>query len=194
VAPTVSSENLARNLRFASRRVDRAMSVPHSLAQPAFVNFPDSQYSVEYSRLSMSVSPSGPSGNSANADVLSSFIEIAKKYKELIGLFVAAISGLTFAVAYFATKQQLSDFKCLVNANMDLIQGKMDSTSLSQLMQQNLVESAELEGKTGLSSSEMIKRNQLKAAAGEIARKLAEADNFTAKALNKIRSGECSTN
>jgi hypothetical protein len=48
--------------------------------------------------------------------------------------------------------------------------------------------------KARLNPEEIVKSKQLKQAADEITRKLAEADNSTAQALNKLRSGECMAN
>ena len=66
-----------------------------------------------------------------------------------------------------------------------------DSTSLSQLMLQNLEESALLESRSTLTAAEILKRNQLRLGANDIGRKLAGADDLTARALNKLKSGDC---
>jgi hypothetical protein len=138
-----------------------------------------------------------PSSKPAEAETppskLSSFLKIANEYKELVGLVVFVVGGIFWAFAYFATKQQLVETRCILNANIAFIQDRMDSTSLSQLMLENLKESAVLE-KPNLSPDEVLKRNQLKTGATDIARKLADADNAAAKELNKLKSGDCAAN
>jgi hypothetical protein len=121
----------------------------------------------------------------------SSFIKALGEYKEIITIIVFFLGGVLFAFGYFATKQQLTQIKCLLNANVDLIQSKMNSSSLSQIMVQNLEESGALDSKMPLNQADLIKRNKLKEGANEIGRKLAEADALTAKALSKLKSGEC---
>jgi hypothetical protein len=129
----------------------------------------------------------------ASPSPLSSFLKLAGEYKEFAALIAFVVGGIFWAFAYFATKQQLKEIQCIVNANMAFVQGRMDSASLSQLMLDNLKESVTLE-KATLTSDEVLKRNQLKAGANEIARKLADADNATAQALNKLKSGDCIPN
>jgi hypothetical protein len=124
---------------------------------------------------------------------LSSFLKMANDYKELAGLFVFTIGGILSAFAFFATKQQLLETRCILNANIAFIQDRMDAGSLSQLMLENLKESATLE-KANLTPDEILKRNQLKVGATDIARKLADADNAAAKELNKLKSGDCTAN
>jgi hypothetical protein len=137
--------------------------------------------------------PSKPAGAEAPPSKLSSFLKIANEYKELVGLIAFVTGGIFWAFAYFATKQQLLETRCILNANIAFIQDRMDSASLSQLMLENLRESATLE-KATLTPDEVLKRNQLKAAAADIARKLADADNAAAKELNKLKSGDCLAN
>lgn len=131
--------------------------------------------------------------NAAPPSKLSLFVKKVGEYKEFVALVVFFLGGIFWAFAYFATKAQLKEIQCIMNANMNFIQGKMDSSSLSQLMLDNLKASAALE-KTGLTPEEIVKSNQLKLAATEIARKLADADNATAKALDKLKSGDCLSN
>jgi hypothetical protein len=113
------------------------------------------------------------------------------EYKEFIALLAFFLGGVFWIFAYFATKEQLKSIQCLMNANLTAIQGRMDYASLSQLMIQNFEETASLEGKPSLTAAETVKRNQLKTAANEISRKLAEAETAISQGLNKLRSGEC---
>ena len=131
----------------------------------------------------------------ADAQPPSAMISFARKigeYKELISVLVFFAGGFLWAFAYFATKQQIGELKCLLNANVNIVQGKMDSSALSQLMLDNIKRTSELEGNPSLTGDQILEKNQLKTAATEIARKIAEADTNTAKALDKLKSGECS--
>ena len=137
-------------------------------------------------------SPTSPA--SPPLDKISAFVKVLSDYKELIGIFIFVIGGILWAFAYFATKQQLDELKCLMNSNISIIQGKTDAASLSQILIQNQQESAPLEAKTPLTAAETLRRDQLKTAADDIARKLAEANTLTAQALTKLTSGQCSGN
>lgn len=68
---------------------------------------------------------------------ISDVVNILKDYKELIGFFVFFLVGILWAFAYFATKQQLVELKCLMISNITIVQGKMDAANLSQLLLQN---------------------------------------------------------
>ena len=133
---------------------------------------------------------SAPSGEMPST-ALSSFLKIANEYKEFVALVVFVIGGIFWAFDYFATKEQVKVLHCILNENMTFVQGKMDSASLSQLMLDNIKESAALDNKRTLSADEGVKRNQLKTGAAEIARKLADAQTATAKAMSKLTSGNC---
>jgi hypothetical protein len=136
-------------------------------------------------------SPPAQESDESKADSkLASFLKAAGAYKEFVALVVFFLGGVFWAFAYFATKQQLKEVQCIMNANMAFVQSRMDSASLSQLMLDNLRESAALD-KASPSPENTLKRNQLKTGAADIARKLAEADNAAAQALNKLKFGEC---
>jgi hypothetical protein len=121
---------------------------------------------------------------------LSSFLKTAGEYKEFITLVVFVMGGILWAFAYFATKQQLKAVQCVLDANVAFLQGRMDSASLSQLMVENIKERAALE-KPNLSQDEIVKRTQLTTTAPDIARRIADADNATAKALERLKAGGC---
>ena len=131
-----------------------------------------------------------PDESKAGSTKLTSFLKAAGAYKEFVALVVFFLGGVFWAFAYFATKQQLKEVQCIMNANMAFVQSRMDSASLSQLMLDNLRESVALD-KASPSPENTLKRNQLKTGAADIARKLAEADNAAAQALNKLKFGEC---
>ncbi|UPJ49946.1 hypothetical protein IVB30_00450 [Bradyrhizobium sp. 200] len=121
---------------------------------------------------------------------LSTFVKVAGEYKELAVILVFFIGGIFWAFAYFATKQQLVETRCILKENVLFIQARMDASSLSQLLLDNTKESTELE-KPNLTPEETLKRNRLKNAAADISRKLADAENAAAQALTKLKSGDC---
>jgi hypothetical protein len=121
----------------------------------------------------------------------SGFIAKLGEYKEFLALLIFFLGGVFWIFAYFATKEQLKTVQCLMNSNFAVIQGKLDSSSLSQLLVQNLEDTAALDRKPNLTAAEAVKRKQLKTAANDISRRLTEADTATTKALNKLKSGDC---
>jgi hypothetical protein len=92
----------------------------------------------------------------------SGFLKTVKEYKELITLILFFAAGAFWLFDYFATKHQVKQLQCLVNANISFLQGRMDSGSLSQLLVDNLKDSALLDMKPTLTSDETLKRNQLR--------------------------------
>jgi hypothetical protein len=122
---------------------------------------------------------------------IASFTKWIGEYKELISVLIFFAGGVLWAFAYFATKQQISELKCLMNANVNIVQGKMDSSTLSQLMLDNVKRTSQLDGTPNPTADQVVEKNQLKTAAPEIARKIAEAETNIAKALDKLKSGEC---
>jgi hypothetical protein len=115
----------------------------------------------------------------------------------IVTVVTALVGAAGWAVAYFATKQelnatkqQLKEVQCIANADMAFLQARMDSANLSQLLVDNIKDRAALE-KPNLSGDEIIKRNQLMATGDQIAKKLADADNAAAKALDGLKKGEC---
>lgn len=50
------------------------------------------------------------------------FIDALNKYKELIAVIVFFIGGVSWLYGYFATKEQVSVMKCLMNANIEFVQ------------------------------------------------------------------------
>jgi hypothetical protein len=150
----------------------------------------DSPRSVKKSSGAAGAGDAAVDGEEVPPSKLSSFLKVADQYKEFVALVVFFLGGIFWAFAYFATKQQLTETRCILNANIDFIQSRMDSASLSQLAVDNVKESATLE-KPNLTPDEIVKRNQLKAVGESIARKLADAENASAQALKKLKSGDC---
>lgn len=139
--------------------------------------------------------------NIANTKNISA-LKVLNEYKEILTICAFFFGGVFWIFAYFATKQQLDDergatksqFKeqqCLLNANLDFLQGKIDIANLSGLLVKNLVQSKALAEKRTLTTIERETKDDLQRAADDIARKVATAENATAEALKKIRNGEC---
>ena len=120
------------------------------------------------------------------------FIATLKEYKEFIAILVFFLAGVLWMVGYFATKKQLTELRCLVLANVEFIQNRMDVNNLSDLTVKNIEELAALADKTTLTAEEKAKRNRLEVAKNELARKLAAAETQSARALNRLTSGQCS--
>jgi hypothetical protein len=120
------------------------------------------------------------------------FIATLKEYKEFIAILVFFLAGVLWMVGYFATKKQLTELRCLMLANVEFIQNRMDSNNLSDMSVKNIEELAVLNEKTTLTSEEKAKRNRLEVAKNDLARKLAAADTASAHALNRLTSGQCS--
>jgi hypothetical protein len=151
---------------------------------------------VEIAKMS-TTEPSNASTSSSTASGTtgqgrwSNFLKPVNEYKELIALLLFFLGGAFWIFDYFATKHQVKQLQCLLNANIGFIQGRMDSGSLSQILVENLRESASLDMKQTLTAEETLKRNQLRTAASDIGRKIADADGATAQALSKLKSGDC---
>jgi hypothetical protein len=122
-----------------------------------------------------------------------SFLQTLKNYKEFITILVFFFGGVLWILGYFATKKQVDDVRCLLNANVDFIQGKIDAASLSQLLIQNYDQTKGITNKGVLTQDEKQKRAQLDTAAQEISRKLALAQDASTQALDKLRKGGCSS-
>lgn len=131
-----------------------------------------------------------------------SLLDILNEYKEILAICAFFFAGVFWIFAYFATKQQLDDervatkrqFKaqqCLLNTNLDFLQGKIDAANLSGLLVKNVIQSKALAEKRTLTAIERETKDDLQRAANDLARKVAAAENATAEALKKIRNGEC---
>jgi hypothetical protein len=142
--------------------------------------------------------------NSSSSDIASSlvvppvgardhFFQLLLDYKEIVGSIVLLATGILWAFAYFATRQQLKETRCLIRDNLIMIQGRMDSSNLSQIMVQNLEESAALRHKITLTTVEALKFSQFEAARNQVARKLADAEHSIAEALTRLTTGICLT-
>jgi hypothetical protein len=119
------------------------------------------------------------------------FLDTVKEYKEFIAILIFFAAGVLWMVGYFATKKQLTELRCLLLANVEFIQNRMDSNNLSDLSVKNFEDLAVLAEKTTLTADEKAKRNRLEVTKSDLARKLAAADTASAQALNKLTSGQC---
>jgi hypothetical protein len=140
----------------------------------------------------------GPVADSPRTTLLS----VLGEYKEFITILVFFLGGVLWIFGYFATKNQLEEvhsgiknqvqeLRCLLNANRDFLQGRMDSANLSQMLVENIQETNPLSQKPSLTPDEQSRLSRLKVAADDITRKLAAADNTTTQAADRLRSGGC---
>ena len=93
---------------------------------------------------------------------------------------------------YFATKQQLTELRCWMRANVEFVQGRMDAANLSDLSVKNIEDLTALSEKATLSADEKARKHRLEMAKDEIARKLAAAESTSVGAMKKLTSGQCS--
>jgi hypothetical protein len=121
----------------------------------------------------------------------SGFLATLKDYKELISILVFFVGGALWIFAYFATRTQVDELRCLMNANIGFIQSRMEVASLSELMVQNIAEAASLNSKSSLTADDKVKRGKLQVGAAEITRKLAAAETASAQALTNLQAGIC---
>lgn len=119
------------------------------------------------------------------------FIDTLKDFKEIIGAVVIISGALTWVFAYFATKAQLEELRCIMRTNIEFVDGRMEAESLSRLLEKNLAETIDLDNKPLLNPEEKVKLGRLKLAASEISRKLTSAENGSSVALNKLKSDGC---
>jgi hypothetical protein len=120
------------------------------------------------------------------------FLDILKEYKELIAILVFFLGGVLWMFGYFATKQQLTELRCWMRANVEFVQGRMDAANLSDLSVKNIEDLTALSEKATLSADEKARKHRLEMAKDEIARKLAAAESTSVGAMKKLTSGQCS--
>ena len=126
-----------------------------------------------------------------NVTGFSSILKTLSEYRELLTVIIFFVGGVLWVFGYFATKDQLKEVKCLMNANMDFIQGQMDSTNLSQILIQNLQEQRRLKSNVSDNGLITIKLTQLEIAAKDIDRKIDKATTIQFAAMNKLKTGLC---
>ena len=119
------------------------------------------------------------------------FLDILKEYKELIAILVFFLGGVLWMFGYFATKQQLTELRCWMRANVEFVQGRMDAANLSDLSVKNIEDLTALSEKATLSADEKARKHRLEMAKDEIARKLAAAESTSVGAMKKLTSGQC---
>ena len=123
----------------------------------------------------------------------SKFLSVWKDYKEFVAILVFFLTGSLWIWGFFATKKQLNDLQCLLNVNIDLIQAKIDSESLSQLVAQNFEKKKAILSKNALTAEDKQRRDQLDTAAKDILQKLNSSQDAATQALEKLRKGACTT-
>lgn len=122
------------------------------------------------------------------------FLTRLMDYKEFVAILVFFIGGAMWIWGYFATKSQLDDLHCLMNANVTLIQGKMDAASISQTMVDNVKAASLLKQKASagpLTPAELDQQTRLKLVADELSAKLTAANAKATQALDSLRRGDC---
>jgi hypothetical protein len=129
-------------------------------------------------------SPSEPKQNVGVLDRL-------KEYKELIAVLVFFLGGFTWIYGYFATKSQLIEMKCVLNANVSLLSGQLQGNALAQ----SLIKNQEMQMLITKQPSPDIEAQkqlvQLQTVAKELERGVAKANEEAAAALVALRNSAC---
>lgn len=125
---------------------------------------------------------------------LSKMLESIKEFKELIAVIVFFIAGALWVFGYFATKDQLKSLHCITNANMEFLQGQMDSNTLSEMLIKNLKEQHRIKNTTPEDSPERSALVQLQIAANDLTVKSSMANKMRTDALKVLKSGTCNGN
>lgn len=136
--------------------------------------------------------------NSARTDhsehrLVSRVVDILKEYKELAGIVIFVGGAIFWAFAYFATKQQLDEARCITDENIGVINARLESSNLSDVLHKNLEETVALQKKPDRTQADEVTLQQLQTARSTIATKIAQADNRVAEATNRLTSGKCVT-
>lgn len=125
---------------------------------------------------------------------LSKILGSIKEFKELIAVIVFFVSGILWVFGYFATKDQLKSLHCITNANMEFLQGQMDSNTLSGMLLKNLQEQNRIKNTIPEGSPERAYLVQLEIAANDLAVKSNIANEMRTDALKVLKSGKCNGN
>jgi hypothetical protein len=64
----------------------------------------------------------------------SRFVEKVKNLKELIAMTVLLVSGFIWAVNYVATKAQVAEIRCMLQAQIDLLRSQTDLSIIAREM------------------------------------------------------------
>lgn len=129
----------------------------------------------------------------------SPFVKWLNDYKELLSVIIFFIGGFLWVYGVFATKEQIKELKCLMNANITIINSQIDESALSQLLIENLQEQSKQKQRLPGNDVDQGKFNdvdqrkfaQLAAAALDIQNKLQRATGLRAEASQKLRANEC---
>ena len=120
-----------------------------------------------------------------------SVLDSIKEFKELIAVIVFFIAGALWVFGYFATKDQLKTLHCITNANMEFLQGQMDSNTLSEMLMKNMREQYRIKNTTPEGSPERSALVQLEIAANDLTLKNNMANKMRTDALAVLKSGKC---
>ena len=118
-------------------------------------------------------------------------LDVLKEYKEIITVMVFFLAGSLWVFGYFATKDQLREMRCVTNANMEFLQGNMNSKTLSELLLKNMEHQAKLK-RMPVTAPERHSLVRLDLAANDLNFKLAAATKLSSNAMSILKSGKCS--
>lgn len=116
------------------------------------------------------------------------------QYKELITIVVFFAGGVSWIFGYFATKQQTTELRCVLEKNMDQIESQMQSKFLmDELIDigRQLEELGEKEKNKQLTENEKQKRQYLNTTARDLTAQRDEATKKLAATREALRKNTC---
>jgi hypothetical protein len=119
------------------------------------------------------------------------FVHWLGSYKELLSVVIFFLGGFLWVYGVFATKEQIKEVRCMLNANVDVINAQLEESSISQLLVDNLQEKDRLANLGQASDGDRKKLAQLTTANLDLQKKLERATTLRAEAGKKLRSHQC---
>lgn len=119
------------------------------------------------------------------------FLNRLKEYKEFIAIVLFFLAGFLWIYGYFATKEQLSEVRCLMDANITLLSGQVQSNVLAQQLLKNKEMQLTIidESKTNLIAQQRLL--DLQQGEKRLERQIFKETEQVSVALAKLRSANC---
>jgi hypothetical protein len=124
-------------------------------------------------------------------DARNAFLQWLNSYKELVSVVVFFLGGFLWVYGVFATKEQIKELKCVLNANVDMLNAQFEESSISQLLIENLQEKEKFTDIREPSDGDRKKAAQLITANIDLQKKLERATALRAETTKKLRSHQC---
>lgn len=72
-------------------------------------------------------------------------LETLKEYKEIFAICVFFFGGVSWISAYFATRAQVEEVRCINTLNIQMIRGKIDQQFLEKILSDNVAQRKDIE-------------------------------------------------